>query len=127
MSNKRISHLIATARPAFLILTPCCLLLAPAFAVAAGLSIDYIDLILVIVGGLAAHVSVNMFNEYEDFRSGLDFQTQRTPFSGGSGTLPAEPELAKAVQGLWGGLLASVASVQCHSTVSKSRAATHRF
>ena len=98
MSNKRISHLIATARPAFLILTPCCLLLAPAFAVAAGLSIDYIDLILVIVGGLAAHVSVNMFNEYEDFRSGLDFQTQRTPFSGGSGTLPAEPELAKAVQ-----------------------------
>jgi 1,4-dihydroxy-2-naphthoate octaprenyltransferase len=98
LSNQRISKLFATARPAFLILTPCCLLLAPAFAVAAGHGIDYIDLIWVFVGGLAAHISVNMFNEYEDFRSGLDFQTQRTPFSGGSGTLPADPELAKAVQ-----------------------------
>ncbi|MFO8036254.1 MAG: prenyltransferase [Anaerolineales bacterium] len=31
--------------------------------------------------------------EYFDFRSGLDTRTQRTPFSGGSGTLPAQPEL----------------------------------
>ena len=74
------------------------MLLAPAFAVAAGLSINYIDLILVFAGGLLAHISVNMFNEFEDFCSGLDFQTQRTPFSGGSGTLPVVPALAKAVQ-----------------------------
>jgi 1,4-dihydroxy-2-naphthoate octaprenyltransferase len=39
-------------------------------------------------------VSVNSFNEYFDFKSGLDFRTQRTPFSGGSGTLPANPKLA---------------------------------
>ena len=98
MSKQRLSNLFATARPAFLILTPCCLLLAPAFAVAAGLSLDYFDLILVFVGGLAAHISVNMFNEYEDYLSGLDFNTQRTPFSGGSGTLPTAPELAAAVR-----------------------------
>ncbi|MGD9238305.1 MAG: prenyltransferase, partial [Desulfobacterales bacterium] len=35
------------------------------------------------------------FNEYFDFKSGLDFHTQRTPFSGGSGTLPAKPHMAK--------------------------------
>jgi len=40
-------------------------------------------------------VSVNAFNEYFDFRSGLDARTSRTPFSGGSGTLPARPELAR--------------------------------
>jgi 1,4-dihydroxy-2-naphthoate polyprenyltransferase len=65
---------------------------------AAGKTIDYADLVWVFIGGLAAHISVNMFNEYEDFRSGLDFKTLRTPFSGGSGTLPMFPNLANAVR-----------------------------
>ncbi len=38
-----------------------------------------------------------MLNEYHDFRSGLDLNTQRTPFSGGSGSLPAIPEVASKV------------------------------
>ena len=46
------------------------------------------------MGALCCHVSVNAFNEYYDFRSGLDARTRRTPFSGGSGTLPGKPELA---------------------------------
>ena len=74
------------------------MLLVPAFAYAAGLGVNYADLVLVFIGGLAAHISVNMFNEYEDFHSGLDFHTQRTPFSGGSGALPLVPDLAKAVR-----------------------------
>jgi 1,4-dihydroxy-2-naphthoate octaprenyltransferase len=41
------------------------------------------------VGAILAHVSVNVFNEYFDYVSGLDFQTQKTPFSGGSGILTA--------------------------------------
>jgi len=41
------------------------------------------------IGAILAHVSVNVFNEYFDYRSGLDFQTQKTPFSGGSGILTA--------------------------------------
>ncbi len=49
-----------------------------------------------LIGALAAHVSVNAFNEWWDFRSGLDGMTRRTPFSGGSGSLPARPELAPA-------------------------------
>jgi 1,4-dihydroxy-2-naphthoate octaprenyltransferase len=45
---------------------------------------------------VAAHISVNAFNEYYDFKSGLDLKTERTPFSGGSGTLPENPEMLKA-------------------------------
>lgn len=41
------------------------------------------------VGAILAHVSVNVFNEYFDYVSGLDFETQKTPFSGGSGILTA--------------------------------------
>jgi 1,4-dihydroxy-2-naphthoate octaprenyltransferase len=49
---------------------------------------------LALAGALAAHISVNALNEYFDFESGLDFKTQRTPFSGGSGTLPGNPDKA---------------------------------
>jgi 1,4-dihydroxy-2-naphthoate octaprenyltransferase len=41
------------------------------------------------VGAILAHVGVNVFNEYFDYVSGLDFETQKTPFSGGSGILTA--------------------------------------
>jgi len=40
-------------------------------------------------GLVLAHVSVNVLNDYFDFRSGVDLATRRTPFSGGSGLLPA--------------------------------------
>lgn len=93
----KISGLIITARPAFLLLPPCSLSLAIAYAITQGVSINKLDLGLIFLGALSAHISVNMLNEYEDFKSGLDFHTQRTPFSGGSGILPACPELAKSV------------------------------
>ncbi|HLO13687.1 MAG TPA: prenyltransferase, partial [Anaerolineales bacterium] len=35
------------------------------------------------------------FNEYFDYKTEVDAHTQRTPFSGGSGTLQAHPELAQ--------------------------------
>lgn len=96
-SNAKAARIILTARPSFLILTPCCLSLAIASAVAADVTASPWSIVLILLGGLAAHVSVNMFNEYRDFQSGLDFNTQRTPFSGGSGVLPFAPELAEAV------------------------------
>ena len=40
-------------------------------------------------GLLLTHVSVNTLNDYFDYRSGVDLATRRTPFSGGSGILPA--------------------------------------
>ena len=38
-------------------------------------------------GVVFAHAAVNLFNEISDFRSGIDENTVRTPFSGGSGML----------------------------------------
>lgn len=40
-------------------------------------------------GLLLTHISVNTLNDYFDYRSGVDLATKRTPFSGGSGILPA--------------------------------------
>ena len=45
--------------------------------------------LLALVGLVALHASVNALNEYSDMRRGIDLHTERTPFSGGSGTLPA--------------------------------------
>ena len=89
--------LLKTARPAFLLLTPCCLSVAVAFAIYESIEIDPVNLALIFLGALAAHISVNMLNEYYDYKTGLDLQTQRTAFSGGSGTLPTSPELAESV------------------------------
>ena len=59
-----------------------------------GNEINLLHLIIVFVGAVCAHISVNALNEYDDFKSGLDFHTRRTPFSGGSGTLPQRPHKA---------------------------------
>jgi len=44
--------------------------------------------VLTLVGVVFAHISVNLFNGYSDWKSGIDARTVRTPFSGGSGNLP---------------------------------------
>jgi 1,4-dihydroxy-2-naphthoate octaprenyltransferase len=54
------------------------------------------QVLVFLIGAVCTHISVNAFNEYEDFKSGLDARTQRTPFSGGSGTLPANPGMARS-------------------------------
>ena len=98
--------LAASSRPPFLLLTLASVLLGYAVA---GLTVDIVDagmLLLVLAGALCAHASVNLLNEYHDFRSGLDLQTQRTPFSGGSGALPANPQAAGDVRVLGYGMLA---------------------
>jgi 1,4-dihydroxy-2-naphthoate octaprenyltransferase len=81
-------------RPPFLVLTPACVFLGFATAVWSSGKVSPVHALLVLVGALCAHISVNAFNEYWDFKSGLDLRTRRTPFSGGSGTLPSRPELA---------------------------------
>ncbi len=43
--------------------------------------------ILITIGVVLAHISVNLFNEYSDYTKKIDFNTTRTPFSGGSGML----------------------------------------
>ncbi len=75
-------------------LAPVCVSLGMVTATAAGYSIDALLFVLTLTGALLAAASVNLLNEYQDFNSGLDCRTDRTPFSGGSGALPAHPEAA---------------------------------
>src|SRR5512143_2349141 len=93
MSKSR--DILGPMRVPFLALTPACVLLGVASAVYSGIPVSPIHIVLVLVGAIATHISVNSFNEYDDFKSGLDAQTRRTPFSGGSGTLPANPGMAR--------------------------------
>jgi 1,4-dihydroxy-2-naphthoate octaprenyltransferase len=85
---------LGPARLPFLVLTPACVLLGVACVQWTDGHINLLEAVLVLLGAVSAHVSVNAFNEYLDFHSGLDALTRRTPFSGGSGVLPAHPELA---------------------------------
>ena len=71
-------------------------LLASVIAVLVGLalnwsqnsSIDYFDAILTFAGVMALHASVDLLNDYWDFKRGIDTQTTRTKMSGGTGVLP---------------------------------------
>ncbi len=48
---------------------------------------NYFHALLLIMGVVSAHISVNLFNEYSDYFTQIDFKTVRTPFSGGSGMM----------------------------------------
>ena len=96
MKTSDLKYLLGPMRVPFLILAPACVLLGIATAYYATGTFHPGYAILAFIGGIAAHISVNALNEYYDFKSGLDLKTQRTPFSGGSGTLPAKPEMARA-------------------------------
>jgi 1,4-dihydroxy-2-naphthoate octaprenyltransferase len=65
--------------------------------------------VLAFIGGLAAHACVNAINEYQDVKSGLDFRTNRTPFSGGSGTLIQDTSKAPIV--LWTVIVTALVAV----------------
>ena len=71
-------------------------LLASVVAVSAGLALSWwhgiqIDIwyaIMTMAGVIALHSSVDLLNDYWDYKRGIDTQTQRTKMSGGTGVLP---------------------------------------
>lgn len=83
-----------SARPNFLVLSPLCAGLAVTTAWQDGHAPEGLAILLVLLAALLAHAAVNLFNEHHDFVSGLDATTVRTPFSGGSGSLPRHPAVA---------------------------------
>jgi 1,4-dihydroxy-2-naphthoate octaprenyltransferase len=89
--------ILKTTRGPFLILTPVCVFLGVSTVVANQISVDSQLILLILLGAALAHVSVNTLNEYFDFKSGLDLTTTKTRFSGGSGALPENPEMANFV------------------------------
>lgn len=90
------SILFQTFRPSFLVLTPVCILLGISTSIKTGAPLDIHLVLIIFIGGISAHISVNTLNEYFDFKSGLDLKTIKTPFSGGSGVLPDNPKLARS-------------------------------
>jgi len=55
--------------------------------------------LLAMFGSILVHMTVNVINDYHDYVDGIDLNTQRTPFSGGSGVLPLN--LLKPKQAFW--------------------------
>lgn len=79
---------LGIARAKFLLL-PVTLVAVGTAAAAFDGAFDLVHTLLALIGLVAMHASVNSLNEYSDFRRGIDLNTERTPFSGGSGTLPS--------------------------------------
>ena len=71
-------------------------LLASVIAVSVGLAINWqqnsmidpFDAILTFAGVMALHASVDLLNDFWDFKRGIDTKTTRTRMSGGTGVLP---------------------------------------
>ena len=95
--KKHLIALLLAMRLPFLLLTCSVVLLAIASAIATGHDINASHAVLLITGALTAHISVNLLNEYQDFHSGLDAVTTKTPFSGGSGALITTPLATKLI------------------------------
>ena len=51
-------------------------------------TIDAINAALTFAGVIALHASVDLLNDYWDFKRNIDTKTKRTKFSGGTGVLP---------------------------------------
>jgi len=76
------------ARAPFLLL-PVSLVVCGAGAAAVDGTVGWVPTLLALVALVSAHVAVNALNEWSDMRRGIDLHTIKTPFSGGSGTLPS--------------------------------------
>jgi 1,4-dihydroxy-2-naphthoate polyprenyltransferase len=90
------------SRPQFLILSVILAFLGTSIAWYDG----YLNLWQALLAGFGlvlTHASVNILNDYFDYRSGIDLAAKRTPFSGGSGILPAN--LLRPRQVLWLGIV----------------------
>ena len=71
-------------------------LLASVIAVSAGLalnwwqnsSLEIFEMLLTFAGVMALHASVDLLNDFWDFKRGIDTSTTKTKMSGGTGVLP---------------------------------------
>ncbi len=72
-------------------------LLSSALGIVLGCSIGYVGinhinfftLLLTLCGVTSLHISVDLFNDYWDFKHGIDIKTIKTKFSGGTNVLPS--------------------------------------
>ena len=93
-----MNYLVQAMRLKFLTLALGCVFLGFATSIYGDYPVSILELLLCLIGALSAHVAVNTINEYQDFTSGLDLKTSKTPFSGGSGAIVAEPSVLNSVK-----------------------------
>ena len=84
----RMQAYAGIARAPFLLL-PVTLVAVGAGAASYAGDFNWLHSLIALAGLVALHVAVNSLNEASDMTTGIDLQTKRTPFSGGSGTLPS--------------------------------------
>ena len=106
-----MKSILGVARAKFLLL-PVTLVAVGATASTRDGAFDPVATVAALLGLVALHAAVNAFNEYSDFRRGIDLETHRTPFSGGSGTLPggAPARIALGV-GIGGSVFGTIVGV----------------
>ena len=100
MSRRLITNWIRVIRIRFL--------LASAIAAANGMSLavwkfgifDFSSAVLTFAGVLCLHASVDLLNDYWDYKRGIDKVTKRTRYSGGTGVLPEKLLSPKMVYGI---------------------------
>jgi 1,4-dihydroxy-2-naphthoate octaprenyltransferase len=104
MSSNSVKVWMAQVRAPFLILAVFLVVIGVAFSVKyphiPGITFNWLHAIMLVIGVLLSHISVNLFNEYSDFKTRIDFNTNRTPFSGGSGMITSgntRPESVRTV------------------------------
>ncbi|SBS30540.1 1,4-dihydroxy-2-naphthoate octaprenyltransferase [Marinomonas aquimarina] len=108
--SAKLPTLMQSARVPFLILAPVSVFLGISSAYVSATDIQWLHVALAVLAAILAHISVNAFNEYMDYRSGLDLKTERTPFSGGSGGLVDNPSALNSVLAMaWITLLLTMA------------------
>jgi len=95
-------------RPNFLVLPFVLIFLSTAMAWHYGYSNIGFTL-LALIGLILLHISTNVLNEYGDYKTGIDFNTDRTPFSGGSGILVSGKIPPK--HALWMGIVSFILAV----------------
>lgn len=86
--SQTIDAVLGVARAPFLLLSVTLVAVGSAAGAYDG-AFSWLSTVLALVGLVCLHASVNALNEASDMRTGIDLRTLRTPFSGGSGTLPA--------------------------------------
>ena len=85
---------------------------------------SWINAFLLMIGIVSAHASVNLFNEYSDYHTGIDFNVTRTPFSGGTGMLieghtrPRQVLLAALFTLLVAAAIGTYFTVMAHSSIA---------
>ena len=83
----RVKFYFLETRPQFLILSIILVVLGWSIALISGSAFSLQNFMLALTGLILLHISTNVLNDYFDYKSGIDLNTDMSPFNGGSGLI----------------------------------------